>query len=41
MVEAGADWLVAGNAIFAGGSAETAARALKDVAQRAAQGVRR
>ena len=41
VVEAGAEWLVAGNAIFAGGNAEVSARALKDAAQRAAQGVRR
>ena len=41
VVAAGAEWLVAGNAIFAGGNAEVSARALKDAAQRAAQGVRR
>ena len=41
VVEAGAEWLVAGTAIFAGGNAEVSARALKDAAQRAAQGVRR
>lgn len=32
VVEAGADWLVAGNAVFGGGNAEQAARALKDKA---------
>jgi ribulose-phosphate 3-epimerase len=32
VVEAGAEWLVAGNAIFGGGDAEQAARALKDKA---------
>ena len=31
-VEAGAEWLVAGHAIFGGGDAEQAARALKDKA---------
>ena len=36
VVEAGAEWLVAGNAIFAGGNAEPAARALKDKALAAA-----
>jgi len=30
VVKAGAEWLVAGNAIFGGGNAEQAARALKD-----------
>jgi ribulose-phosphate 3-epimerase len=30
VVEAGAEWLVAGNAIFGGGNAEQAARAIKD-----------
>jgi len=38
VVAAGARWLVAGNAIFAGGNATTAARALKDAAERAAGG---
>ncbi len=38
VVEAGAEWLVAGHAIFGGGDAEKAARALKDAAQRAACG---
>jgi ribulose-phosphate 3-epimerase len=37
VVEAGAEWLVAGNAIFAGGHAESAARALKDKALAAAK----
>ena len=32
VVEAGADWLVAGNAVFGGGNAEHAARAIKDKA---------
>jgi len=32
VVEAGAEWLVAGNAIFGGGDPEQAARALKDKA---------
>jgi len=41
VVEAGAEWLVAGNAIFAGGDAATAARALKDAAEQAARGGRR
>ena len=41
VVEAGAEWLVAGNAIFSGGDAESAARALKDAAERAAHGGRR
>ena len=42
VVEAGADWLVAGNAVFGGGhdKAEAAARALKDAAV-AARGVAR
>lgn len=40
VVEAGADWLVAGHAIFGRGDAETAARALKDAAVRAAGGRR-
>ncbi|MFA5907645.1 MAG: ribulose-phosphate 3-epimerase [Vicinamibacterales bacterium] len=38
VVEAGAEWLVAGHAIFGGGDAEKAARALKDAAERAARG---
>jgi ribulose-phosphate 3-epimerase len=37
VVKAGADWLVAGNAIFAGGQAESAARQLKDAAVAAAR----
>ncbi len=41
VVEAGAEWLVAGSAIFAGGTAEVSARALKDAAERAAQGAKR
>jgi len=43
VVEAGADWLVAGNAIFGGGhdKAEAAARALKDAAVAAVRGVAR
>jgi ribulose-phosphate 3-epimerase len=36
VVKAGAEWLVAGNAIFGGGNATTAARALKDRAEAAA-----
>ena len=36
VVKAGAEWLVAGNAIFGGGNAEHAARALKDKATAAA-----
>jgi ribulose-phosphate 3-epimerase len=36
VVEAGAEWLVAGHAIFGGGNAEQAARALKDKAVAAA-----
>jgi ribulose-phosphate 3-epimerase len=36
VVHAGAEWLVAGNAIFGGGNAEQAARALKDKAEQAA-----
>jgi ribulose-phosphate 3-epimerase len=36
VVHAGAEWLVAGNAIFGGGNAEAAARALKDQAEKAA-----
>ena len=38
VVKAGADWLVAGHAVFGGGDAETAAKALKDKAVAAAQG---
>jgi ribulose-phosphate 3-epimerase len=38
VVEAGADWLVAGHAVFGSGDAEAAARALKDAAVRAARG---
>jgi ribulose-phosphate 3-epimerase len=41
VVEAGADWLVAGNAIFGSGDAESAARALKAAAERAVPGGRR
>jgi ribulose-phosphate 3-epimerase len=37
VVEAGADWLVAGNAIFGSGDAERAARAIKDKAIAAAR----
>ena len=37
VVEAGAEWLVAGHAIFGGGNAEQAARALKDKAVAAAR----
>ena len=37
VVEAGAEWLVAGHAIFAGGNAESAARTLKDKALAAAK----
>ena len=37
VVKAGAEWLVAGNAIFSGGDAEQAARALKDKAGAAAK----
>ncbi len=40
VVEAGAEWLVAGQAIFGSGDAETSARALKDAAERAARGGR-
>jgi ribulose-phosphate 3-epimerase len=36
VVKAGAEWLVAGNAIFGGGNAEQAARALKEKARLAA-----
>jgi ribulose-phosphate 3-epimerase len=35
VVEAGADWIVAGNAVFAAGNAEHAARAIKDQARAA------
>ena len=38
VVKAGAEWLVAGNAIFGGGDAENAARAIKDKATAAAKG---
>ena len=41
VVEAGAEWLVAGHAIFGSGDAETSARALKDAAEHAARGGRR
>lgn len=41
VVDAGAEWLVAGQAIFGGGAAESATRALKDAAQRASHGGRR
>ena len=41
VVEAGAEWLVAGHAIFGSGDAETCARALKDAAEHAARGGRR
>ncbi len=37
VVEAGAEWLVAGQAIFGGGNAESAARAIKDKAVAAAR----
>ena len=37
VVKAGAEWLVAGNAVFGGGKAEQAARALKDKAEAAAK----
>ena len=37
VVQAGAEWLVAGNAIFGGGQAELAARQLKDAAVAAAR----
>lgn len=37
VVKAGADWLVAGNAVFGGGDAEHAARAIKHRAETAAQ----
>ena len=37
VVEAGAEWLVAGNAIFGGGNPETAAAAIKDHAMAAAR----
>ena len=38
VVKAGAEWLVAGNAIFGSGDAEKAARAIKDKATAAAKG---
>lgn len=38
VVEAGAEWLVAGQAVFGSGNTEAAARALKDAAERAAHG---
>ena len=38
VVKAGAEWLVAGNAVFGGGHAEQAARALKKIAEAAAKG---
>ncbi len=38
VVEAGAEWLVAGHAIFGGGNAEKAAAAIKDTAIAAARG---
>jgi ribulose-phosphate 3-epimerase len=43
VVEAGAEWLVAGHAIFGGGhdKAEAAARALKDAALATAKGAAR
>jgi len=41
VVAAGADWLVAGNAVFGGGDAEHAARALKEAAISAARGAGR
>jgi ribulose-phosphate 3-epimerase len=37
VVKAGAEWLVAGNAVFGGGDAAKAARALKDKAESAAR----
>jgi ribulose-phosphate 3-epimerase len=37
VVEAGAEWLVAGNAVFGGGNAEQSARAIKDKAVAAAR----
>jgi ribulose-phosphate 3-epimerase len=37
VVKAGAEWLVAGHAVFGGGRAEQAARALKDQAEAAAR----
>ena len=37
VIKAGAEWLVAGNAIFGGGDAEKAARVIKDKAAAAAQ----
>jgi ribulose-phosphate 3-epimerase len=41
VVDAGAEILVAGNAIFGGGDAEGAARALKDAALAVREGARR
>ncbi len=41
VVEAGGDWLVAGQAVFGAGNPEAAARALKDAALHAARGGRR
>jgi ribulose-phosphate 3-epimerase len=41
VVDAGAEWLVAGNAVFGGGNAEQAARALKDKANAAAIAARK
>ena len=38
VVKAGAEWLVAGHAIFGSGDAEKAAKALKDTAIAAAKG---
>jgi len=38
VVKAGAEWLVAGNAVFGGGDPENAARAIKDKATAAAKG---
>jgi len=38
VVEAGAEWLVAGQAVFGSGDPAAAARALKDAAQQAARG---
>jgi len=38
VVKAGAEWLVAGNAVFGGGQAEQAARAIKEKAEAAAAG---
>ena len=38
VVEAGAEWIVAGQAVFGTGDAETAARTLKAAAERAISG---